>query len=164
MRALRTTASIVLVFALAALAFAASPPANPTWEKLKSLVGEWDGTESGKPFHVSYKVVSSGTAVLETMDGPDAVQMITIYTPDRGSVLMTHYCAMGNQPRMRASKLEKDRLAFTYVDAANLASPSDPHMSGLVLTFIDPDHLSADWTHFTGTKVEVGHFVYARKR
>ena len=164
MKTLRFPIAALLALALAAPIAADEPNANAGWEKLKSLAGEWDGTEDGKPFHVSYKLVSNGTALMETMDGPDAVQMITIYTWDKGSILLTHYCSMGNQPRMRAKGLENGKLVFTYVDAANLASLGAPRMSGLVLTFTDADHLGADWAHAGAGKSQVGHFVYTRKK
>ena len=164
MKALRITAGALFVFSLATAGLAAPAAANPAWHKLKSIVGEWDGTEDGKPFHVSFKLVSSGTALMETLNGPDAMEMVTVYHPDGASILMTHYCSMGNQPRMRAKGLDKDKLAFAYVDAANVTSPDDPRMSGLVLTFTDADHLGADWTHKTGAKEQVGHFTYTRKK
>ena len=155
-----TLASLALIASLSASE--AAP--NAAWEKLKTLAGEWDGTEDGQPFHVSYKVISNGTALMETMNGPDAMEMVTVYHPDGTGVLMTHYCSMGNEPRMRATALANGKLAFRYVDAANLKSPSDPRMSGLVLTFTDPDHLSADWMHKTESAEKVGHFAYTRKK
>jgi hypothetical protein len=154
----------LMALALTSPLAAADSKSNAAWEKLKTLAGEWDGTEDGKPFHVSFKVVSNGTALMETLDGPDAMQMITVYHPDGASVLMTHYCSMGNEPRMRAEALSKDKLVFSYVDAANVKSPDDPRMSGLVLTFADADHLGADWTHKSGAKEQVGHFAYTRKK
>jgi hypothetical protein len=154
----------LVTLVLAAQLSAADPSSNAGWEKLKSLAGEWDGTEDGKPYHVTFKVVSNGTAVMETLDGPDAMQMVTVYHPDGDSVLMTHYCSMGNEPRMRAKGLSKDKLVFAYVDAANLKSADDPRMTGLVLTFADADHLGADWTHKMGAKEQVGHFTYTRKK
>lgn len=164
MKILRFPIVACLALCVAVPLSAAESKPNPAWEKLKTLVGEWDGTENGKPFHVSYKLVSGSTALMETMNGPDAMEMVTVYHPDGQSILMTHYCAMGNQPRMRAKGLSGDRLAFHYVDAANLKSPDDPRMSGLVLTFTDADHFGADWTHKTRAREEVGHFAYARKR
>ncbi len=166
MKTLRFPIVACLALCLAAPLFAADTASNPAWEKLKTLIGEWDGTEGGKSFHISYKLVSSGTALMETLDGMDAghMQMITMYTPDGGSILMTHYCAMGNQPRMRAAKLEGNKLVFHYVDAANVKGADDPRMSGLTMTFADADHLNADWTHKMGAKEEVGHLVYARKK
>ena len=164
MRTPRFLIVALIALGLAAPLFAADSKPNAGWEKLKSLAGEWDGTEEGKPFHASFKLVSSGTAVMETLDGPDAMQMVTIYHPDGASLLMTHYCSMGNQPRMRAKGLEKGKLAFAYVDAANLKSKDEMRMTGLVLTFKDADHLLADWTHNAGGKESVGRFAFSRKK
>lgn len=151
-------ASVVLTAPLSAV----DSKSNAGWEKLKSLAGEWEGTEDGKPFHLSYKVISSGTAVMETLDGPDAMQMITVYHPDGKSLLMTHYCSMGNEPRMRSKGLENGKLAFTYVDAANLKSKDEMRMTGLVLTFQDADHLQAQWAHSGARKEGPGQFEFAR--
>jgi hypothetical protein len=164
MKTLRFQIAACLALCLAAPLCAAETASNPGWEKLKTLVGEWDGTEDGKPFHVSYRLVSSGTALMETMTGSDAMEMITVYHPDGGSILMTHYCSMGNQPRMRATKLAGNKLTFHYLDAANVKGADDPRMSGLTLTFTDVDHLGADWTHRMGAREDVGHFAYTRKK
>jgi hypothetical protein len=163
MKILRFPIAACLALCLAAPLPAAETTANPAWEKLKTLVGDWVGTENGD-VHVSYRLVSSGTALMETLEGSHAMQMITMYTPDGDAVLMTHYCSMGNQPRMRATRLADNKVTFGYVDAANVKGPDDPRMSGLTLTFIDADHLRADWTYRTGTKEEVSHFAYARKK
>jgi hypothetical protein len=154
----------VIGLSLAAALFAAQPPANPGWEKVKALVGEWEGSAEGKPYHVSYKAVSNGTAVMETMEGPEAMEMVTLYHPDGASVLMTHYCSMGNQPRLRAKGLEKEKLAFAYVDATNVRSPGEMRMSRLVMTFPDKDHLVEEWTAKEGGKEHVSSFTYTRKK
>lgn len=153
----------------AALALAAAPAGAETasqagLEKLKSLSGEWTGTAEGKPVRVSYKVVSNGTAVMETIDDPQAVEMVTVYHLDGSSLLMTHYCAMGNQPRMRSKGLEQGKLAFVFVDASNLKSSADHVMSGLVMTFPDADHLVADWTSRGDGKEATTRFLLTRKR
>jgi len=46
------------------------------------------------------------------------------------------------------------------VDAANLSSPTEGHMSGLVVTLDDPDHFSQAWiwTGEGGGKPETFHF------
>jgi len=56
----------VAVLALAFFAGQALAQTKPNvgFEKLKTLVGEWDGkTENGKPVRVSYKLVSGKTAL-----------------------------------------------------------------------------------------------------
>ena len=86
---------------------------------MKSLVGAWKGTAEGKPVSVTYALVSNGTALMETLDGDHDTTMITMYAPDGAGLLATHYCAAGNQPRMRATGCPDGRsLAFEFVDVS----------------------------------------------
>ena len=39
---------------------------NATFEKLKTLLGDWESKQGPMAFHVSYKLVSGGTAIMET--------------------------------------------------------------------------------------------------
>ena len=123
---------------------------SPTFDKLKSLAGTWKGkTDDGKPVTISYKVVSAGTSVMETLDMGDTPEaMITMYHLDGNKTMMTHYCSMGNQPRMKTTGLANDgkTLNFSYVDATNLASKKENHMYKLLFTFKDDDHFSQQWT------------------
>jgi hypothetical protein len=129
----------------AAVAAAGSP--SPGWQQMKSLVGSWKGTADGKPVSVSYALVSNGTALMETLDGDHDVTMITMYAPDGGAILATHYCAAGNQPRMRAtSSPDGKSLAFEFVDVTNVAGSSGDVMRRLVVTFLDADHFRQTWT------------------
>jgi hypothetical protein len=144
---------VVLVVAVATVLSAGSPgegtKSTPQFDKLKTLAGTWKGKDSeGKPITISYKLVSSGSVLMEELtmeEHPDA--MITMYHLNGTKLMLTHYCSMGNQPRMRVEKASKDgsTLTFSYVDATNLSSPKDPHMSGLVVRFKDDDHFSQQW-------------------
>jgi hypothetical protein len=155
---------LLLLFAALALPAHAAGKAAAGWEKMLSLVGEWAWTAEGKTTTVTYKLVSSGTALMETIDGADHEQMITMYHPDGDSLLLTHYCSMGNQPRMRAKGLEDGKITFVYVDAANLKAPDDPRMSGLVIHFQDADHVVAEWTFKAPSKDQVEKFALTRKK
>jgi hypothetical protein len=155
---------------LASAAFA-GPATNPAWEKMKSLVGEWEGTMShgdqSMPVKDSYSLVSNGTSLMERMSTPDGSHdMVTMYHPDGSRVMMTHYCSEGNQPRMRANAAAGDvkSLAFSYVDATNLPSPDAMHMHQLVVKFGDADHFTQEWTHRVAGKEETGIFKYTRKK
>jgi len=131
---------------------------SPAFEKLKSLEGSWKGKDvSGKPVSISYKVVSSGSTVMETLDmGESEGAMVTMYHPDGDKLMMTHYCSMGNQPRMRAQGLSKDgkAISFKFVDATNMKSPDADCMRKLVVTFKDDDHFSQEWTMRMGGKMQ----------
>ena len=159
----------LLVFC-AAQAFADAKPApmkpNPGFDKLKALVGAWQGTsKDGKPVTVSYALVSDGSALMEDLGHGTEMNMITMYNPDGDRLMMTHYCGSHNQPRMRAEMFPDGKsLKFTFLDATNLASPDAGHMDRLVVSFQDPDHFTQEWTWTDkgASNTEVFHF--ARKK
>ena len=133
-----------LAMALALLAAAGAGAAPAEWNRMKSLVGAWKGTAEGKPVSVTYALVSNGTALMETLDGDHDTTMITMYAPDGASLLATHYCAAGNQPRMRATGSPDGRsLAFGFVDVSGAGTEV---MRRLVVTFVDADHFRQTWT------------------
>ena len=143
---------------------------NPGFEKMKSLVGEWVGVvdEGGKkmPVTVSYRLVSNGTALVETLNTPEDMDMITMYVADGMNLAMTHYCAEGNQPRMRAAVPAGNvsTLEFHSVDATNLSGANASPMHGLVVTFKDAGHMTQAWTHRVDGKDQTGIFEFSRKK
>ena len=161
-------AGVCLAAAVAALA-TTPPVANPAWEKLKTLVGDWKGSYSGADAHgtgevrLSYRLVSGGTGLMETMDSGHDESMITIYHLDGSRILATHYCSAGNQPRMTADALSSDgkTLTFRFLDATNVG-PESEVMQGLVVTFESPDRLTQAWTSRSKGKDQVGTFTYTR--
>jgi hypothetical protein len=162
------TSLLLSALLLAAPAFAgedhvhpASTPTNLTFEAIKKLAGEW----TGKAGDVKYELVSGGTAVMESISMGKAGSMITMYTPEGEGVLMTHYCAMGNQPRMKAGPADPKTgaIVFKFLDAANVRSKDESVMNGLTLKPAG-DKLTADWTSKTGEKVEHSVFELTRKK
>ena len=156
--------SLVLIFS--AWPLAAQKNANPGYEKLKTLVGEWEGkTGDGKPIQVSYRLVSGGTALLETLRPADEAEMVTLYAPDGARVAVTHYCNAGNQPRMRTAAIAAApaKLDFSFVGGTNLAGPSAGHMHHLVVSFDDNDHFTQIWTWQEKGKDKAETFRFARR-
>ena len=136
----------------------------PSFDVLKALVGEWQQVGmDGKGTVVSYELVAGGSALVERMDPGTDHLMVSVYHPDGAKVMMTHFCAEGNQPRMRGDGDAKS-MSFTMIDITNLPKPTDGHMEGLTLTFKDKDHLVQEWRHKTGDKVEVFKFELERKK
>ena len=142
---------------------------NAGYDKMKTLVGTWKGKDAeGKMLSVSYKVVSAGSTVMETLDMMDTPEaMITMYHVNGDKLMMTHYCSMGNQPRMKADKMSADgsMITFNMYDASNLAKKTDAHMSKLVVTFKDADHFVQEWSMSQDGKVaHVGKFEFERAK
>jgi hypothetical protein len=89
--------------------------------------------------------------------------MITVYHRDGSSLLMTHYCSLGNQTRMRSRGLADGRLVFAYVDASNVKDSADHVMSGLVLSFPGPGRLVHEWTSRQAGKEQTGRFEFVKR-
>jgi hypothetical protein len=143
MRALRIAACIVLT---ATAAFAQSG-AQRSFDQLKSLAGSWEGKNSmGQPVQVSYRMTAGGSALMSEIvgHGETMISMINFDGPNR--LLLTHYCAVGNQPRMQASASPDGKtITFNFVDATNLDSPQSGHMDRVVIAMLGPDHHTEEW-------------------
>ena len=137
---------------------------DPAWKQLTALVGDWEGRMGDGTVRLSYRLVSSGTALMETMNAPDSSEMVTVYHPDGDTLLMTHYCSLGNQSRMRSAGLRDRALDFAYVDTTNVKSPDEHRMSRLVLTFASPDTLVQEWTSVASGKSQTGRYEFTRKQ
>lgn len=147
---MRYLAIFVCLFGIASGVTAAEPAApDSAFETLKALAGEWAGQrDDGATVKVTYEVYSNGSAVVETITPPDEPNMVTVYHLDGQDLRLTHYCAAKNQPRMKAKSVSPDGrlLSFEFVDATNLARPTDGHMHALEITFLDSDRIRHKWT------------------
>jgi hypothetical protein len=139
------------------------------FEPLTKLVGTWEGTgqKEGKeePASVVYAITSGGTALTERMNPGAPDEMITVYHKDGNSVSMTHFCAMGNQPRMKLKSSDGKVMKFEMVGASGVSSMKEMHMHALTLTFVDSDTLKQEWTGYqNGKKAGVMTFLFKRKK
>jgi hypothetical protein len=139
-------------------------------DPIKQLEGDWVGKagHDGQQVDaaVSYHVTANGSAVMETLFPGTPHEMVTIYTVDKGALVLTHYCALGNQPRMRARKSSAlNELAFEFAGGAGINPAKDEHMHAVRLRFVDADHLQSEWTDWKGGKPsEVMVFDLERKK
>jgi len=139
---------------------------NPAFDRMKSLEGTWEGSgPKGMNVRVTYRVVSEGSAMLETIDhsGMEGA-MVTLYHLDGDKLMMTHYCSAGNQPRMRMTKSTPASIAFAMFDVTNLASKDALYMNKLVITWADKNHMTEEWTsHAKGEDSPPHLFTLERK-
>jgi hypothetical protein len=172
MKAVRMAA--VLLFAATPL-LAGSNPAQPStsgaqhsFDLMKSLVGNWEGkTSMGDSVHVSYRLIAADSALMSEIQGEmggHSEDMITMIHMDGVRLLLTHYCPMGNQPRMKASASSDGRsVSFDFLDATNLASPEAGHMHSVTFTFVDATHHTEEWHFLDHGKERVEKFALQKK-
>lgn len=126
----------------------AESKASAGLDPLKFLVGDWQGKgPDGKLIQASYQFTSGGTSLLETITPGQEPSMTTLYHLDGHHLMLTHYCSLGNQPRMIADipRGEINTLRFAFLDATNLESPTAPHMHRVTFAFQDNDHFTQEW-------------------
>jgi hypothetical protein len=158
-----TRIAAVLLVALAATAALAQSDAQKSFNQLKALTGSWEGkTADGKPLQVSFRETSEGSALMAEIQGDHGmISMIHMDGPDK--LLMTHYCGAGNQPRMQASVSPDGKtITFTFFDGTNIA-PDSGHMQSMVLTVLDSNHHTEDWT-FAAPGKEMKQFFDLRRK
>ena len=164
----RRKLSLVLLLAAAiATPLRAVSHSAAAFKKLQSLAGDWEGKDAhGMAAKTSFKVLASGTAIMETLSPSGMEEMVTLYSIDGDSIAIVHYCPTNNQPRMRAvpDSDEIKELSFDFEGAGNLKSPSTGHQHHLVLRFDDADHLTETWTWREADKDIPMLFHFARKK
>ena len=91
----------------------------------------------------SYYVTGNGSALVENLITEGAPVMTSVYHLDGADLRMTHFCGAQNQPRLKANRtdLASGVINFAFVDITNLRSPDAPHVHGMEIRLIDPNHI-----------------------
>ena len=123
-------------------------------DRLKSLAGKWQGTSASDPnstMQVEYKVTAGGSAVVETEFAGLPHEMVTVYHLDGEDLVMTHYCAMGNQPRLRLdpSRSTEGELFFDFSGGSNIDPAKDVHIHSGRFRWNGPDAIDSEWVAYT---------------
>ena len=140
----------------------AETTAADAFASIKKLAGEWRGPamQKGMPkSHSIFRVTAGGSAVEETIFPGTKMEMISIYHMDKGDLLMTHYCMLGNQPRTKLNtrKSTATELVFDFDGGTNLNPRRDMHMHSLTLTLSNSSKKSsAQKLTVSGTSWEGG--------
>ena len=150
-------------------AAAPRPDGKVALDRLRSLAGTWKGTvarKDGPPAEVRWEVISAGTAVMETLFPGTDHEMRSVYFVDGGALVLTHYCAMGNQPRMKlAPASTPTELVFEFDGGTNLDAARDVHVHDGRIRLLDADHLEAEWSvRDRGQETGRNRFFLARAR
>ena len=148
-----------LVLGLAACAGTAHRPvggvtAAQQFEKLKTLEGTWVSAEDSEmPGTIEYHVIGGGSSLQETLFRGTPHEMVTMYHLDGDQLMLTHYCAAGNQPTMRAQPAaDLSEIRFDFLRLSNGDPRKDMHMHDAVLNIGDDGHLRAAWASWEGGK------------
>ena len=136
----RTTAILGILLLTVGLSTASAElTADDAFATLKGMAGSWHGTpesageeaaaeaEAAGQATFEIEVSAAGTVVMETMGPGTEHEMINMYYQDGDDLVLTHYCAGGNQPTMRLDREAStaERLIFDFTGGTNI--PEDGH-------------------------------------
>jgi hypothetical protein len=69
-----------------------------------------------------------------------------MYHLDGTDLVLTHYCTLGNQPRLRAEPDgDVNTIVFKFVGGTNIKSKDDHYMNQAIFKLGDKDHFKSAW-------------------
>ena len=150
------------------VATAAGVDAKAAFARIKTLAGTWKSQTSDEhkadhgekdQYHkedkpVIYKVTGAGSALMETQFPGSPHEMVSVYHLDGEDLRMTHYCAAGNQPRVKLDRANSkpDELIFVFDGGTNLDPEKDMHIHGVKITFHKDGKVTSAWDGYVGGK------------
>jgi len=132
------------------------------FDQVKSLEGTWEMTDENGVKHTAcvFQTSSNGTVVREIMFPGSQHEMTNVYHMDGPTLVVTHFCAAGNQPRMRAHAGDTPGVvAFTFDSVSNLTRADETYMGQLTLIRTGPDTMREEWKSLQAGRVTEDHNV-----
>ena len=139
-------------------------------EKLKGLAGDWveidPDPKMGPAGSVveSYRVTGAGSAVVSTLGPGTPHEMVSVYHRDGSDLVMTHYCAAQNQPRLRTKSVTGNVIAMEFDGGTNVDPAKDVHIHAVKIEILGPDEMRESWFGWKGGKPEEAPLVFHLKR
>jgi hypothetical protein len=163
LRLMFSLATAIFCAGLAPLTAQGPQPAASAFERLKAMEGEWvdvTGALGSKgAVAVTYKVTGAGNTVIESLAVGTPLEMTTVYHRDGTTLLLTHYCSGGNQPRMRAKEVNGNLLEFAFDGGTNIDVAKTSHMHNMRWEWISNDEVKAIWHNWTKGQEDPSHLA-----
>ena len=127
--------------------------ASEEFAKIQSLAGRWEGMsksshEAPQVVSAEYRVTSGGSAVVEALFAGTPHEMVSVYHDEGGKPIMTHYCMLGNQPKLELIDATPNSLKFEMTSDSHIALKNEMHMHSLIIEWKSPDEILQTWTAF----------------
>jgi hypothetical protein len=128
----------------------------------KALRGCREGKGDGHAVQISNRIPSGGSALMSEMQGQqDMVSMIRL---DDDRLMFTHYCPLGNQPRLAATiSPDGKTITVNFLEATHLLSSQEGHLTRAVFTLIDSDHHTEDYEFSTAEGKKMNELLDLRR-
>lgn len=119
-----------------------------TWKSQTVTVPVGTDREKGetRESEISYQTLANSTTVMGTYFKGSPMQMIDMIHQDGPDMVrLTHYCAVGNQPRMKFIPSEKPGvIQFAFDGGSNMDVEVDGHVHDTKLTIVNKNKFEVE--------------------
>lgn len=120
---------------------------SPEFERMKTLVGTWQGkTDMGQgpvDITVQFRLIAAGTVLEERVLAGTPNEMVTMYYDQGGKLSLTHYCMLGNRPAMQLKSSDAKTISFNFDKACCIDPKKESHMHAMTIRFDDADTITS---------------------
>jgi hypothetical protein len=119
----------------------AEVPAQDAFAQLIQLVGVWRPADNpDSPLRIHFALTAGGTVLVESWEVRGKPHSLTLFHRDGKSLVATHYCPQGNQPRLQLTGHDADGLHFAFRDVTDLDLNSEAYLHDLWIDLSEADH------------------------
>lgn len=155
---------LVLAVMVSCVSFAQGPSPKQAFEQLKKLVGTWEQSGQGGSFKVVYKLTGGGSTLVETQFAGQPHEMVSMYHMYGDKLIMTHYCAAGNQPTLIYKPGKEGKvLVFDFLRGSNMKA-TDMHIHAARIHLLSANEIKSDWIGWSDNKQAGEPTVFNLKR
>jgi hypothetical protein len=129
---------------------AATAKGSPEFERMKTLLGTWQGkADMGQgpiDMTVRYRLLAGGTVLEERIFEGTPHEMITMYYDQGGKLALTHYCVMGNRPGMVLKSSDAKTINLDFDPTCGINPAKESHMHAMSIRFDDANTITTTCT------------------
>ncbi len=124
----------------------AAKPGSPEFERMKSLVGTWQGRvdvgQGPVDMVATYKLIAGGSVLEERVFAGTPMEMTTMYFDNGGKIAGTHYCVIGNRPQFLFKAADSKSITFEFDSNCGIDPKKESHMHSMKIIFKDANTIA----------------------
>ena len=133
------------------------------FKNLCSLLGDWKQHDSIENVLVNYRMSAHGSVLVETWTWPDKnIEALTLYHMDGGILMATHYCPIGNQPKLLYVPSDEQKITFKIDSITNLPDKSVGHNIEFWVTLDDESTFTREEIYLENGVLDIMRGKYVR--
>src|SRR5690625_6015958 len=107
------------------------------FDLLLSFEGDWIDVDGSLGMQdevaVSYRATANRSTVIESIFVDQPYEMVTVFHRDQDQIALTHYCSLGNQPRIHSVDFAPNQVKRSTSGGSGFAPQNDSSIHGAIM-------------------------------